>query len=50
MNLRECLAVEKGMGYEIPKVADKLPYFLGSITLFVILILIATGIYLSADG
>lgn len=47
MNLRERLAVDKGMGYEIPKVADKLPYFLGSITLFGILILIATGIYLS---
>ena len=47
MNLRERLAVDKGMGYEIPKAADRLPYYLGSITLFGIIIQIVTGIYLA---
>ena len=34
MELRERLAVDQGIDYEIPKVAERLPYFLGSITLF----------------
>jgi quinol-cytochrome oxidoreductase complex cytochrome b subunit len=46
MSLREHLAVEQGMNYPIPKVADRLPYYLGSITLFGIIIQIATGVYL----
>ena len=47
MSLRERLAVDKGMGYEIPRAADRLPYYLGSITLFGIIIQIATGVYLA---
>lgn len=45
--LRERFAVRKGMEYEIPRVADRLPYFFGSVTLFGIVIQILTGIYLS---
>ena len=47
MKLRERLAIDKGMGYAIPKVADRIPYFLGSITLFGIIIMVVTGLYLS---
>ena len=47
MKLRERLAIDKGMDYEIPKVADRIPYFLGSITLFGIIIMVMTGLYLS---
>ena len=45
--LRERFAVREGMEYEIPRVADRLPYFFGSITLFGIVIQILTGIYLA---
>jgi len=47
MNWGERFAVDRGLGYEIPKVADRLPYYLGSITLFGIIIMILTGLYLS---
>lgn len=46
MKLREHFAVDQGLAYEIPRVADRLPYYLGSITLFGIIIQILTGIYL----
>ncbi len=45
--LRERFAVREGMEYEIPRVADRLPYFFGSITLFGIVAQVLTGIYLS---
>lgn len=47
MTLREHLAVDQGLAYQIPRVADRLPYYLGSITLFGIIIQIVTGVYLS---
>ena len=46
MNLREHFAIDQGLAYEIPRVADRLPYYLGSITLFGIIIQVLTGIYL----
>ncbi|MCI0486585.1 MAG: cytochrome b N-terminal domain-containing protein [Blastocatellia bacterium] len=47
MELRKRFAVREGMEYEIPGVADRLPYFLGSITLLGIIVQILTGIYLA---
>ncbi|MFQ5928394.1 MAG: cytochrome b N-terminal domain-containing protein [Acidobacteriota bacterium] len=47
MSLKERFAVQEGMGYEIPRVADRVPYYLGSITLFGIIIQLLSGIYLS---
>ncbi len=47
MQLSERLAVKEGLEYEIPKVADRLPYFFGSMTLFGIIIQVFTGIYLT---
>lgn len=45
--IAERLAAAEGLAYEIPRVADRFPYFLGSLTLFGILIQVVTGIYLS---
>ena len=45
--MRERLAVPVGLEYDIPRVADRLPYFLGSLTLFGIIIQVVTGIYLT---
>ena len=47
MELSHRFAIEEGLGYPIPKVADRLPYFFGSITFFGILVQIMTGIYLT---
>ncbi|MDA2925466.1 cytochrome b N-terminal domain-containing protein [Acidobacteria bacterium AH-259-L09] len=47
MSLRERFAVQEGMGYEVPEVSDRLPYYLGSATLFGIIIQILSGIYLT---
>ena len=47
MRLSERLAVKRGLEYEIPKVADRLSYFLGSMTLFGGIIQVITGIYLT---
>lgn len=47
MSLSQRLAVKEGLDYQIPKVSQRLPYFLGSLTLTGILIQIVTGVYLS---
>ncbi len=47
MDLSQRLAVKEGLDYPVPTVAGRWPYFLGSLTLFGILILLATGIYLT---
>jgi len=47
IELRERLAVDKGLDYEIPRVAERLPYFLGSVTLFGIIVQVLSGFYLT---
>ena len=47
MELRDRLAVKEGLDYEIPNVADRLPYFLGSLTLFGIIVQVLSGFYLT---
>lgn len=47
VSLRDRFAIRKGLEYEIPKVTNRLPYFLGSVTLFGIVIQILTGVYLT---
>lgn len=47
MGLGRRFAVKEGLDYPVPRVAGTLPYFLGSLTLIGILILVATGVYLT---
>ena len=47
MDLSQRLAVKEGLDYPVPTVAGRWPYFLGSLTLFGILIQLATGVYLT---
>ncbi len=47
MAVGDRLAIQQGLSYPVPKVADRLPYYLGSTTLSGILLQIATGMYLS---
>ncbi|MFQ5738171.1 MAG: cytochrome b N-terminal domain-containing protein [Acidobacteriota bacterium] len=47
MAISQRLALKEGLDYEIPSVANRLPYFLGSLTLFGIVIQVVTGVYLA---